>query len=158
MRILPKNCWFAAVLAGALVTILCGQPQKKNAPSGYYPFNYTGMTFTGRVESIDTDRQELTLLYTKRTKEERFVGRLEAPCSYKNRNGATISFGVSRIPKGVFLTAFYISKTVEVAGEQKAENRIFAVSYDELEGKEIPDDHRITVYCSPPQPLKFMAF
>jgi hypothetical protein len=156
MPALVRFCWCAALLAGIVASNLYGKPQKKNAPNGYYPYNYTGTTFTGRAESIDANRQELTLLYTKHTKEERFVGRLDAPCAYKNRNGATISFGVSRIPKGVLLTAFYISATDKASGSR--ENHIFAISYDELDGKEIPDDQRFTVYCSSPQPLKFMTF
>jgi hypothetical protein len=50
--------------------------QRGKAPNGYYPSDFNGVMFTGRLESADADTQELTLAYTKGSKTERFVGRL----------------------------------------------------------------------------------
>jgi len=63
----------STVVAGIAVLGLNGQPQKGSAPNGYYPYNFSGTTFTGRFQYIENDRQELTLVYTKQTHEERLL-------------------------------------------------------------------------------------
>ena len=158
MRILRRICFVSVFVSGITTFPSYGQAQERSAPNGYYPYDFNGTTFTGRVESVDNDRQELTLVYTNKAHEDRFIGRLDAPCSIKDRNGAVRGFGVSGIPKGTVLMAFYVPETDKSSGQSKKQNRIFAISSVELEGKKIPDEKRVIILCSPPQQLKFMAF
>ncbi len=158
MRALRRICFVSAFVSGITAFSPYGQAQERTAPNGYYPNYFTGRTFTGRVESVDNDRQELTLAYTNKAHEERFIGSLDAPCSIKDRNGAVRNFGVSGIPKETVLMVLYVPGTDASGGQSKKQNHIFAVSSIELEGKKIPDDKRVIIYCSPPQQLQFMVF
>jgi hypothetical protein len=91
--------------------------QYGSAPNGYYPPNYSGSIFTGSLESAASDTQEMTLVYTKGNKTERFAGRLESACGWKDKNGTAHSFKASDIPKSTILTAFY-TKTTKKSGGQ----------------------------------------
>src|SRR5215831_1077306 len=113
------------------------QGQHGTAPNGYYPEGYMGSTFTGSLESANLDSQEITLVYTKGNKSERFVGRLESACSWKDKGGAPHSLTATDIPKGSVLTAFYDTHTTKSGGEKIKENVIFSLSYAEVNGKRI---------------------
>ena len=129
--------------------------QYGSAPNGYYPPGYTGSIFTGSLESAAADTQEMTLVYTKGNKTERFVGRLESACGWKDKDGTAHSFKASDIPKGTILTAFYNKTTKKSDGQKTTEVSVFAISYVELNGKRIPDDKRVVISCSE---LKFGSF
>ena len=49
--------------------------QKDTAPNGYYQNSDSGATFTGFLQPENSDPQEITLVYTKGSKSDRFVGR-----------------------------------------------------------------------------------
>jgi hypothetical protein len=129
--------------------------QYGSAPNGYYPPGYAGSIFTGSLESAAADTQEMTLVYAKGNKTERFVGRLESACGWKDKDGTAHSFKGSDIPKGTILTAFYNKTTKKSDGQKTTEISIFAISYVELNGKRIPDDKRVVISCSE---LKFGTF
>jgi hypothetical protein len=142
-----------------LLSFLCAppsHPQKGTAPTGYYPPSYNGSTFTGAVES--TEAGQLTLLYASDRKQERFVGRLEAPCIWTDKSGATHTVEVAAIPTGIVLTAFYSSVTTKSGNQKTTENLILAISYAEQNGRKIPDDKREIVGCSQKRYLQFKAF
>jgi len=122
--------------------------QYGSAPNGYYPYNYAGSIFTGSLESAAADTQEMTLVFTKDSKSQRFAGRLESACGWKDKDGTAHSFKASDIPKGTVLTAFYKATTKKSGGQKITENSIFAISYVELNGKRIPDEKRILISCS----------
>jgi hypothetical protein len=131
--------------------------QKATAPDGYYPYAFFGTIFTGRVESGNAGTQELTLVYTKGNKTERFVGRLESPCGWKEKNGPLHTFDASEM-QGAVLTAFYISRSSKSGGQSTHENVIFAISFAERDGKPIPDEKRVNIFCSHDMRLVFKAF
>ena len=131
-------------------------PQKGIAPDGYYPPSYNGSTFTGAVES--TDAGQLTLLYGSDRKQERFVGRLEAPCVWTDKGGTDHTVEVAAIPMGVVLTAFYNSVTTKSGNQRIKQNQIVAISYAEQNGKKIPEQRRVIVGCSQQRYLQFKAF
>jgi hypothetical protein len=142
-----------------LLSFLCAPPshsQKGTAPNGYYPPGYSGSTFTGAVES--TEAGQLTLVYASDRKQERFVGRLEAPCIWTDKAGVAHTVEVASIPTGIVLTAFYNSITVKSGNQKNKENLILAVSYAEQNGRKIPDDKRVIVGCSQQRYLQFKAF
>ncbi|MBZ5527320.1 MAG: hypothetical protein LAN71_05380 [Acidobacteriia bacterium] len=132
--------------------------QKGTAPAGYYPENYYGAIFTGALESAASETQEFTLVFTKGQKSERFVGRLESACAWKDKAGTLHVFNVSDLSKGTVLTAFYIKVTKKSDGQKSTENTVFALSFAESDGKKIPDDKRITVFCSKEQSLRFKVY
>jgi hypothetical protein len=142
-----------------LLSFLCASPshsQKGTAPNGYYPPSYNGSMFTGAVES--TDAGQLTLLYASDRKQERFVGRPEAPCIWTDKAGAAHAVEVAAIPTGIVLTAFYKSFTTKSGNQKIKENLILAISYAEQNGKKIPDDKRVVVSCSQQRFLQFRVF
>lgn len=122
--------------------------QSGTAPSGYYPPTYHGSIFTGTLEMVDENTQEITLVYAKGGKSEQFVGRMESFCRWKVRDGTAHTFRASDLPKGTVLTAFYNTTTKKSAGEKSKENSVFAISYVELNGKKIPDEKRLIIFCS----------
>jgi hypothetical protein len=132
--------------------------QYGSAPTGYYPPNYAGSIFTGSLESAAPDSQEMTLVYTKGNKTERFVGRLESACGWKDKDGVAHSFKASDIPKGTILTAFYAKTTKKSDGQKTTEISIFAISYVELNGKKIPEDKRVLISCSEQKFASFKAY
>jgi len=131
--------------------------QKAKAPNGYYPQGFFGSIFTGRVESVNADTQELTLVYRKGKKTEQFVGRLESLCSLKGKNGTLQTFGVSEM-QGMVLTAFYDSHSRKSGGQKVDENAIFAISFAERDGKPILDENRVIIFCSHETHLVFKVF
>jgi len=132
--------------------------QKGTAPNGYYPGEYQGAIFTGSLEAVTAENQEMTLVYTKGSKTERFVGRLESKCGWKDKTGTAHEFEAPDIPKGTVLTAFYITETKKSGGQKTKENLVFAISYAEVGGKKIPEERRITIYCSERRMLNFKAY
>jgi len=134
------------------------EAQKGTAPNGYYPPTFQGSIFTGSLELGAADTQEITLTYTKGSKSEHFVGRLEALCGWKDKDGTAHSFKASDIPKGTILTAFYNATKKESGGQKITENSVFAMSYVEVNGKRIPDDKRVIISCSEQKFTFFRAF
>jgi hypothetical protein len=132
--------------------------QKATAPNGYYPAAFHGAIFTGAVESVRTDVQELTLTYMNGKKTEQFVGKLQSACTWKDKGGANHITLVADLPKGAVLTAYYIPMSAKVNGVKTEENFVFALSYAEANGKKIPDHKRVVIYCSEQQLLVFKAF
>jgi len=132
--------------------------QRGTAPNGYYPPNYSGAIFTGTLESATPDTRQVTLLYVKRADTQRFLGRVESACGWKDKDGTAHTFEISDVPKGTVLTAFYESVTNKSGTQPAKENVIFAISYVELNGKKIPDEKRIIIHCSSGQFVRFKAF
>ena len=132
--------------------------QKGVAPNGYYPNSYYGATFTGVLQPESGEPQEITLVYTKGSKSDRFVGKLASTCSWKNKDGSVHTFRTSEASKGTVLTAFYQANTNKSQGQKSTENIIIAISYAEVDGKRIPDDKRVIVSCSVEPFLHFKAF
>jgi hypothetical protein len=98
------------------------------APDAYYPYNYNGDIFTGKVSSAEEDKQSITLVYESRKKTENFTGSLQKPCTVPSRNGQQMR--VSDIPLGTEATVFYTLSTREVGGQKLARNSIFAITFD----------------------------
>ena len=146
------------VILAPFVSPLNSHAQKAIAPNGYYPAAFHGSIFTGAVESVRADVQELTLAYANGKKTERFVGKLQAACTWTDKAGTPRITLVANLAKGAVLTAFYIPRMTKVNGVKTEENSVFALSYAQSNGKRIPDDKRIIIYCSEPQQLVFKGF
>ena len=132
--------------------------QRGNAPPGYYPVGYSGSVFTGKHESTGPDSQELALVYTKGTKSERFVGRFEAPCTLKTKDGIVHAYNPSEAKEGTVLTAYYRTVTKKSGHQKSTENLVLAISFAEIDGKKIPEAKRLIIFCLKETSLRFMAF
>lgn len=143
------------ILLLALTFAMSVRAQNGTAPNGYYPPTFSGSVFTGTVESTGNDQEQITLVYKKGSKTERFVGRLKSACTWK---GKPQKFSANGIAPGTVLTAFYESTTKKSDGQKTKENTIFAVSFVEMDGKRIPEDKRMMVYCTEQQYFNFKVF
>ncbi|HYX70502.1 MAG TPA: hypothetical protein VE825_15315 [Terriglobales bacterium] len=129
------------------------------APSGYYPANYNGDTFTGVVVE-SADPQALTLQYSKKGKTETFVARPEAPCmaAPKSDPHEQKELHLSHIPKDSIVTAFYYAQTVHENGQNKKENVIIGIRFDRLNGQDLTQPTRPMISCTKAQTFPFRAF
>jgi hypothetical protein len=140
------------------LTAVCGA-QHASAPNGYYPETYGGSTYQGVLESVDADKQEFTLLFRKKDKEERFTGILEDGCAVPNAADKSRKMKVEDLPKQSRLVAFYMPRTIKQKDGTKLKiNSVFAVSFREVDGQKIKEEHWTIYYCMPPSRLVFRAY
>ncbi len=145
----------------ALVAILflsaTATPQYGTAPHGYYPADYNGAIFTGKFVKGDTD-QNVTLTYTKASKVEVFVGRLQMGCKVPTRDGSQQLMNATDFPESSVVTAFYSKVTRKQGGKKIKENQIIAISFAEIDGQRIADERRRIYYCTRSVLMQFRAF
>jgi hypothetical protein len=96
------------------IFLFCGisTAQKGTAEPDYYPQGYVGgSTWSGVVTSVDTDKQEITLTYFNKKKEETFTGvLLKDYWGPKDKNGNFRQVKVSEL-MGYRVKVYYSSKT-----------------------------------------------
>ena len=129
-----------------LATIV-GEAQHTTSDAGYFPCSYQGDIFTGRVNSINVDTQEFTLTYSKGSKTETFVGRLEALCDV-NTGGKKVKSGVDGFPEDAVLQVLYFADSHKENGKQVKQNIVFWIMFVEAEGKVLVEDKRPHYQCS----------
>ena len=139
-----KTIFILMLLAGGNCLAQLG-----TAPSGYYPLGYGGSTFTGVVTARDAATQEIRLTYEnkKKNKSENFVGLLQGPCELPTGAKTTRELKVEDFPDGTALTAFYNTKSHKEDGKKVEVHQIIMMRFDELDGKPVPEQQRIPIYC-----------
>jgi hypothetical protein len=150
MRHLPNRCVRAFLFCGLVVSVCAGvsSAQYGTAPNNYYPEGYHGSTFTGTViQNVDGT---ITLTYAHGSKLEKFEGRITAPCILPSNKPTTVSIQASKLQIGGVITAFYEATTVKIGGQKQKENQIVAMSFKQVNGKEIAEDQKGIFYCIPP--------
>jgi hypothetical protein len=141
-----------------VLAVACGA-QHASAPNGYYPETYGGSTYQGMLESVDPAKQEFTLLFRKKDKEERFTGILEDGCAVPNAAHKSRKMKVEDLPKQSTLVAFFMPRTIKQNDGTKSKvNSVFAVSFRELDGQKINPEHWTIYYCMQPTRLVFRAY
>lgn len=134
-----------AIVLVLLAVVILAQAQKGSAPAGFYPQKFNGDTFRGSV--IDADEQgHLTLVYSKGSKHEEFVGVTEAPCMGPTKDRGLKQLRLSAIPKDSVLTAFY--NPLKGKDGEKETNLILAIRFDVLNGRELTDPNRPVIACA----------
>ena len=131
--------------------------QYGSAPNGYYPPTYSGSTFTGKFVKGDAD-QNLTLIYSKGSKSETFVGRLAAGCGVPTQGGSKRLMNATDLPEGSVVTAFFQKVTRKEGDKKIKENQIIAISFAEVGGQKISDEERRIYLCIPTGHVIFKAF
>jgi len=124
--------------------------QKGSAPSGFYPSNYHGETFTGNVADANDGDKRLVLQYDHGSKHETFIGTTESVCLAATKAGPTKELRLSAIPKGTLLTAFYNTETLHEGNDRKMVNSILAIRFDKVNGQTLNDPRRPVILCSKP--------
>jgi hypothetical protein len=140
-----KRCLLAVAFTFCPLFLLA---QKGTAPSGFYPGNYHGEIFTGRV--VKTGPGELTLEYKRGSKSEMFSGSTESKCLAPTRGNPRVmkELHVPAIPLGTVLTAFYTENKKQADGTKVKENVILAIRFDEINGQTITNPDRPVIECS----------
>jgi hypothetical protein len=120
--------------------------QKGSAMPGFYPSNYHGETFTGKV--VESESDKLSLEYRHGSKQEVFVGVTESACMAETKNRGVKELHLSAIPKGTVLTAFYNHKTMKDGTVKREFNSILAIRFDEMNGEKLTNPDRPIIPCS----------
>lgn len=144
-----KHHVFWLIYMGLFALIFCPlvNAQRGTAPNNYYPTWYNGATFTGQVVGATGDT--ITLAYTHGNKTETFEGRATAPCNLPSSKTSTDPKPFTSLPTGSMITAFYEPKTVRVNGQKQKENQVMAISFIEVNGRKVQEEHRAIFYCIP---------
>lgn len=96
-----------------------------SAENGYYPMGFHGDTWTGVVSATDDPAREITLVFTKGSKTETFIGVLEQGHKVKSSDGTPHVLKASEIPLGTRLKVYYIPRERQVEGRKVTFNEIF---------------------------------
>ena len=132
-----EAAWGGAMSRARVVTFLLlfagslfGSPQHGTAESGYYPPNYAGDTFTGRMSAWDDVSRQITLTYTdpNRHKNQTFVGVLEADYTIRLKDGTERALIPSDIRPGALLKVYYRTAERKVEGKKEKVNSIFLIA------------------------------
>ena len=112
-----------------LLLALSAWAQKGVAEPDYYPMNYSGNTWTGKVTAVDENKREFTLTYKKKDKEETFTAVLPKGYKVKMSDGKDYDIKMSDL-SGLQIKVYYITKTVKNSnGEKIKTNEAFKIKF-----------------------------
>lgn len=115
-------------IAIALLSASIARAQHGTAPSGYYPFDYHGDTWTGTVLATNNLTHEITLTFRKKDKTETFVGIFPDNNLIRMQDGSARILRPSDIPLNTRIEVFYVWKTKKVNGAKVQYNEIFQIN------------------------------
>lgn len=131
----------------ALFLSIVAVGQYGSVPTGNFPPDYNGDTFSGTVTAAEGD--QLTLTYTKGSQTDTFVGKLGAGCSVPTTDKSDRKMTAADIPQGTILTAFFNRSTKKVNGEKIKENLIIAIRFDVWHSQKIAEGKKKIWPCGP---------
>ena len=129
-----RSATFLLFLLLSLVTYA----QRGTAPDGYYPGDYSGDTYTGKV--VDAEDRKVTLEYNNKSKTEQFVGVTIEPCMAPLKRNArtTKELHLTAIPKGSVITVLYSTRKIKGSdGRKEQAHIIIGFSFDEVNGEKL---------------------
>jgi hypothetical protein len=118
--------------------------QYGTAPSGYYPPNYAGSTFTGVV--VDATDDQITMTQDHKGKVESFTGRVETNCSIPKGDGSPQQIG-STVPSFDAIDGFFRTVSKDIGGQKEKYNQLIGLTFNEYEGKPIRLEKRHLYIC-----------
>lgn len=128
------------MLCAGLVCSVSIFGQSGRATNGYYPPNYNGDTFSGKVTAVNEKTEEITISFEQGGKSERFVGLLQRPCAVPSKDGQGMS--ALDLPVGSDITAFFIA-----SGQEKP-NSIIGIMFHSWNGHPVKPAARKMYLCS----------
>jgi hypothetical protein len=138
--IYTRDAAFDGVFCGLFVLLLGGvvAAQQGTAPNNYNPVGYNGSIFSGRV--VQTTDDSITLSYVHGSKTDTFEA-------------------YTKVQTAAVVTVYYEPKTVKVDGRKQKRNEVVGISFLEVNGRKVSEEHQAIFYCIPGQPtLYFRAF
>ena len=115
------------------------------APTGFYPDQYTGSTFTGTMSNAKgPEGDRLTLTFTKGDKVDAFTGHFETACAVPSSKGGGMM--PSDIPEGTVMTAFFNGESHK--GKKTRDNLILAISFHVWQGQKVEESKRKVYFCT----------
>src|ERR1019366_3520567 len=109
---------------------------QNGALGGYYPRNFNGRAFTGRVTATDRSTHTITLMADSRRNPVTFTGKFEQNCEAPGR--AELLWDPSDLPPGTYLTAYYTEKK----NQSGSENLVVGLMLHENQGIPIADSRK----------------
>lgn len=135
------------ILAAMLLLFPCALlAQHRTAPSGFYPPDYSGDTFTGTVVSTDSLNDTVTLEYHAQQRDlESLLVRLDdGGCAVPSRTGEPMH--AKNIPQGSVVTIFYAPRNEKHDGKKTKAYVAIGISFVEFNGKKLSENDRNKVY------------
>ncbi len=154
-----RNTVFDSIFCGAFVLLLgsVGVAQHGTAPNNYYPAGYMGATFTGKVAQTTDD--SITLSFVQGSKTETFEAYATAPCNLPASKTTTRPVPLSKVQTGAVVRVYYQPSTFKVDGRKQKRNEVIGISFLEVNGGAVSEEHQAIFYCMSGQPaLAFKAF
>jgi len=108
--------------------------QQGVAEAGYWPTQYHGSTFTGKVTAVG-DR--FTLRYGKDKKAEEMSFVFDSACQVPTVDGKMGAMTPADVPMDSVVTAYYYVAEKKVNGQTVKENVAIAIKFQELNGKPV---------------------
>jgi hypothetical protein len=130
--------------------------QYGTAPSGYYPVNYGGSTFTGVVTDASDD--QIIMTQDRKGKVESFTGRPETGCSVPRSDGSSSKMNAPEFPRSTQITVLFYTATKQLGGQKVQENQIVGLTFNEYQGKPVPVEKRRVYSCTESAFKRFKAF
>jgi hypothetical protein len=159
LMIYTRDAAFDGVFCGLFVLLLGGvvAAQQGTAPNNYNPVGYNGSIFSGRV--VQTTDDSITLSYVHGSKTDTFEAYTTTPCNLPANKTTTHPVPLSKVQTGAVVTVYYEPKTVKVDGRKQKRNEVVGISFLEVNGRKVSEEHQAIFYCIPGQPtLYFRAF
>lgn len=157
--VIQRGTRFNKVFQGLVVLLLSTVvgAQRGTAPNNYYPVGYNGSIFTGKV--VQTTDDSITLSYAHGSKTDTFEAYATAPCNLPATKTSTRPVPLSKVQTGAVVTIYYETRTLRVGGRKQKRNEVVGISFLEVNGKSVSEQHQAIFYCIPEQPaLYFRVF
>jgi hypothetical protein len=116
------------------------------APNGYYPSNYNGDIYSGKVTSVDEASGQITVSSEKKPPPEIFVGRLQEPCAVPSKDGNPMS--AADLPIGTDVTVFFETKVRKDGDTSVKENSIVGIMFHSWDGHPVRQASKKMYLCS----------
>jgi hypothetical protein len=137
------------ILFWLLIALLCNPVafgQYGTAPNGYYPPNFDGNIFSGRVTAIDDASGQITISFENDSKSVTFVGRLQAPCAVPSKDGKQMA--AMDLPIGTNVTVFFQTNVRKDGNAVVKENSIIGLMFHSWDGHPVRQTSKKMYLCS----------
>jgi hypothetical protein len=75
--------------------------------------------------------------------------RANSPCNLPASKTSTAPTPFTQVKIGSIATVFYEARTIKVNGQKQKENQVIGISFLEVNGRPIAQEHRAIFYCIP---------
>lgn len=116
------------------------------APNGYYPSNYNGETFSGKVTTVDGVSERITISFANGNKTETFLGRFQEPCAVPSADGKPMT--ALDLPIGTDVTVFFVANARKDKDASVKEPVIIGIMFHSWDGHPVKQALKKMYLCS----------